>query len=87
MPSPTCQLKWPHTSLPAQLASARAGTIARYQAQKERLDEEEREGIMTVEAEEAAEVAMVAVVATMKTNDGSTALTQKTTLSHSSTRR
>ena len=87
VPSLTCQLKWPRTSLPAQLASARAGTIARSQPQIERLDKEEGGEIMTVEAEEAAKVAVVAAVAATKTNDGSTALTQKTTLPHSPTKR
>ena len=42
---------------------------------------------MTVETEEAAEVAVVAVVAATKTNDGSRALTHKTTMSHSPTKR
>ena len=83
MPSLTCQSKWPRTSLPVQLASAKAETIERYQPQKGRVDEEEGEEIMTVEAEEAKEVEVEVLVATLKTNDGSTELTQKTTPSHS----
>ena len=82
MPSLTCQSKWPCTSLPVQLTSAKAETIERYQPQKGRVDEEEGEEIMTVEAEE---VEVEVLVATLKSKDGPTVLTQKTTPSHSPT--
>ena len=86
-PSHTCQLKWPRTSLPVRLESARAGTIERCQPQRRRSeDEEEGEEIMIVEAEEVEEVAEVEVVALMPmNNDGSTALIREITPSHSLT--
>ena len=86
-PSHTCQLKWPRTSLPARLESARAGTIEKCRPQKRRSeDEEEGEEIMTVEAEEVEEVAEVEVVALITmNNDGSMALIPEITPSHSLT--
>ena len=86
MPLPICQSKWLDISHPAQPASARAGTIVRYQLQRERPEEEEGEGIMTAKAKEAAEVAVVVAEAVMKTSNSSTALTPKTTLSRSPTK-
>ena len=84
MPTLTCQLKWPHTSVPTRLESARAGTIERCQPQRRRSeDEEEGEEIMILEAEEVAGVEVVALVP--MTNDGSTALIREITPSHSLT--
>jgi len=85
-PSHTCQLKWPRTSLPARLESARAGTIEKCRPQKKAEAEEEGEEIMTVEAEEVEEVAEAEVVALITmNNDGSTALIPEIIPSHSLT--